>query len=202
MKELIRKYWFYINILFIAAALGFQAMKIISGKGVTEPEPVLSYTLISVLFLIAGTASLLTVYFFKSRNSIFLQVLLLITGYTLLCFVYILEKDPALNWEGSDVAWHNFEAGEEVSRLGTVYVVSTWNTRANPFDTLYYSEAFTPESKEMFRKEIYRGWMKKFTGDKWDSQNLLVDKKNNRPYMHPPLTPVLIGLWLKILPYG
>ncbi|MCU0373167.1 MAG: glycosyltransferase family 39 protein [Ignavibacteria bacterium] len=202
MKEFIRKYWFYINIIFIAAAAGYQAVKIITGKGVPEPEPVQSYTLFSVIFLLAGTFSLTAIYFIRDRKSIFLKLILLITGYTLLCFVYILEKDPALHWEGSDVAWYNYEAGEEVSRLGTCYVLSTWNTRANPFDTIYYSESFTPESKEMFNKEIYKGWMKKFTGDRWDTKELLVDKKNNRPYMHPPASPILIGWWLKIFPFG
>jgi len=202
MKEFIRKYWFYINIIFIAAAAGFQVYKIISGKGISGPDPVQSYTLISVIFLIAGTASLTAMYYIRDRKNIILQLLLLITAYTLLCFVYILEKDPGLRWEGSDVAWYNYEAGEEVAKLGTGYVISTWNTRANPFDTLYYSEAFTPESKEMFNKEIFKDWMNKITGDRWDSKELQVDKKNNRPYMHPPVSPVLIGWWLKIFPFG
>lgn len=202
MKEFIRKYWFYVNIIFIAAAAGYQAVKIITGQGMAEPEPALSYTLISAIFLSAGTFSLIAIYFIRSRKSIFLKLTLLTAGYTLLCFVYILEKDPALVWEGSDVAWYNYEAGEEVAKLGTCYLISTWNTRANPFDTLYYSESFTPESKEMFSKEIYKGWMKKFTGDRWDTKELLVDKKNNRPYMHPPVSPVLTGLWLKIFPFG
>ncbi|MCI0474060.1 MAG: glycosyltransferase family 39 protein, partial [Ignavibacteria bacterium] len=202
MKEFIRKYWFYVNIIFITAAAGYQAVKIITGKGMAEPEPAQAYTLISAVFLLAGTISLTAIYFTRVRKSIFLKLTLLSAGYTLLCFVYILEKDPALNWEGSDVAWYNYEAGEEVAKLGTCYVISTWNTRANPFDTLYYSESFTPESKEMFNKEIYKGWMKKFTGDRWDTKELLVDKKNNRPYMHPPASPVLTGWWLKIFPFG
>ena len=202
MKEFIKKYWFYINIIFIAAAAGFQAVKIITGKGMPEQEPVLSYTLISTIFLLAGTVSLTAIYFIRNRKNILLKLMLLIAGYTLLCFVFILEKDPSLNWDGSDVAWYNYEAGEECAKLGTGYLISTWNTRANPFDTLYYSEAFTPESKEMFNKEIYKGWMKKFTGDRWNTKELLVDKKNNRPYMHPPVSPVLIGWWLKIFPFG
>ncbi len=46
-------------------------------------------------------------------------------------------------------------------------------------------------------------FLKKISGDKWvvrDDLNL--DLTNNRPYMHPPVAPVLIGFWLKLFPYG
>lgn len=198
MNSFIKKYWIHFNIIFVAAALVFQVVKIY----ISHSFSVYQMNVQGVIFLTAGTFAMLYIFIGRQRLNICTSLILLVAGYTLLCFGYIMQNDPELMWDGSDVAWYNYDSGEEVTKYGAGYIISTWNSRANPFDTLDNSDAFSPSSKEMFRKDVYKDYMKWFTGNRWDSKSLNLDKNNNRPFMHPPLTPVAIGLWLKVFPYG
>jgi hypothetical protein len=198
MNKYIKKYWFYFNIAFIAAALILQIAKAYKASTLSE----IHINLTGAALLTAGFSAILYIFFIKERGSIAGSIVLLFAGYTMLCFGYNLQKDPELMWDGSDVAWYNYDAGEEVAKYGADYIVSTWNTRANPFDTVNENDVFPKEAREMFVKDIYKDYMKMFIGDRWDVKSLNLDRNNNRPYMHPPLTPVIIGLWLKVFPYG
>jgi hypothetical protein len=198
MNSYIKKYWIHFNIIFIATALIFQVVK----TYIAHSFGSIHINITGALILVAGISTISYIFIIRKKSNMVLSLLLLAAGYTLLCFGYNLQKDPELMWEGSDVAWYNFNAGEEVSKYGAGYVVSTWNTRANPFDTIDDSDVFPPEAKEIFRKDVYKDYMKWFTGDRWDSKSLNLDKNNNRPYMHPPFTSVIIGLWLKVFPFG
>jgi hypothetical protein len=197
MNKFIQKYWIHINVLFITAALIFQFVKVYKGHTLSD----VYINIAGAVLLASGIAAILYIFIIREKRSLIISILLLAAGYTLICFGYQRQKDPALMWEGSDVAWYNYQAGEETVKYGADYVVSTWNTRANPFDT-DSTDVLPTEAREMFMKDVYKDYMKMFTGDRWIPKKLDLDKNNNRPYMHPPLTPVVIGLWLKVFPYG
>lgn len=197
MNKYTQKYWIHFNVLFMAAALIFQFVKGYKGNTLSE----FHINVLGVIVLAAGIAALMYIFIIREKKSLVSSILLLATGYTLICFGYQMQKDPELMWDGSDVAWYNYQAGEEVVKYGADYIVSTWNTRANPFDT-DSTDVLPTEAREMFMKDVYKDYMKILIGDRWIPKKLGLDKNNNRPYMHPPLTPVLIGLWLKIFPYG
>jgi hypothetical protein len=198
MNKLIQKYWIHFNIAFIAVALIFQ-----TGKNyLSHSFSSLHISIPGIILLTTGIVFILYLFLIRQKANVILSLILFATGYTLICFGYNMQKDPELMWEGSDVAWYNYDAGEETAKYGAGYIISTWNTRANPFDTVDESDVFPPEAKEMFKKEVYRDYMKMFIGDRWESKHLNLDKNNNRPFMHPPLTPVVIGVWLKVFPYG
>ena len=197
VNKYVQKYWIHFNILFIAAAILFQFVKAYKGHTLSDVH----IDVAGAVLLVTGTAAILYIFIIREKKSIAGSLLLLVVGYTLICFGYNKQKDPELMWDGSDVAWYNYQAGEEVVKYGADYIVSTWNTRANPFDT-DSTDVLPIEAREMFMKNVYKDYMKIFTGDRWDAKKLDLDKNNNRPYMHPPLTPVVIGLWLKIFPYG
>lgn len=198
MNKFIQKYWIHFNVIFILAVALFQVTKIYTSHTSTG----YSIRLSGVVLLIAGISAILYVFIIREKTNAAISLILLAVGYTFLCFGYTIQKDPELMWDGSDVAWYNYNAGEEVAKYGADYIISTWNTRANPFDTIDESDVFPPEAKEMFKKDVYKDYMKPFIGDRWDSKSLNLDKNNNRPFMHPPLTPVVIGLWLKVFPFG
>jgi len=198
MNKYIKKYWIHLNITFIAAAFLFQAVKTYSSHSFASVH----FNIAGAVLLIAGISAISYMFIIRNKGNTVLSISILAAGYTLLCFGYNMQKDPELMWEGSDVAWYNYDAGVEVSRFGAGYIVSTWNARANPFDTIDETDVFPTEAKKMFLKDVYRDYMKWFTGDRWEPKSLNLDKNNNRPYMHPPLTPVVIGLWLKVFPYG
>ena len=198
MNKFIKKYWIHFNIIFIFAALIFQVVKTYN----LNSFDTLNFNLSSAVLLAAGISAILYIFMIRQKGNAVISLILLAAGYTLLCFGYNMQKDPELMWDGSDVARYNYNAGEEVTIYGAGYIVSTWNSRANPFDTIDASDAFPPEAKEMFMKDVYKDYMKMFIGDRWDSKSLNLDKNNNRPFMHPPLTPVIIGLWLKVFPFG
>jgi hypothetical protein len=197
MNKYIQKYWIHINVLFIAVALLFQFVKAYKGHTLSDVH----INVAGAVLLAAGIAAILYIFIIREKKSLVSSLILLTVGYSLICFGYQLQKDPELIWEGSDVAWYNYQAGEEVVKYGADYIVSTWNTRANPFDT-DTTDVLPTEAREMFMKDVYKDYMKMFVGDRWVPMKLDLDKNNNRPYMHPPLTPVVIGLWLKVFPYG
>ena len=198
MNKYIKKYWLYFNIAFIAIALILQFVKAYKGHTLTGVH----INVAGAVLMATGMAAIIYIFIIREKGSIAGSIVLLVAGYTMLCFGYNLQKDPELMWDGSDVAWYNYDAGEEVAKNGADYIVSTWNARANPFDTVNENDVFPKEAREMFAKEVYKDYMKMFIGDRWDVKSLNLDRNNNRPYMHPPLTPVIIGLWLKVFPYG
>lgn len=197
MSKFIQKYWILFNVLFILASLIFQFVKAYKGHTLSEVQ----INVAGAVLLAAGIAAILYIFIIREKKSLAISLILLAVGYTLICFGYQMQKDPELMWDGSDVAWYNYQAGEEVVKYGADYIVSTWNTRANPFDT-DSTDVFQSDAKEMFMKDVYKDYMKTLIGDRWEPKKLDLDKNNNRPFMHPPLTPVVIGLWLKVFPYG
>jgi hypothetical protein len=197
MNKFIKKYWILFNVLFILAAIILQLVKAYKGHTLSEVH----INVAGAVLLAAGIAAILYIFIIREKKSLAISLILLAVGYTLICFGYQMQKDPELMWDGSDVAWYNYQAGEEVVKYGADYIVSTWNTRANPFDT-DSTDVFQSDAKEMFMKDIYKDYMKTLIGDRWEPKKLDLDKNNNRPFMHPPLTPVVIGLWLKVFPYG
>lgn len=198
MNKYIKKYWLYFNIAFIAAALILQIIKAFKANTLSG----IHINAAGAVLLVAGIAAIIYIFILREKGNISCSIALLIAGYTMLCFGYNLQKDPELMWDGSDVAWYNYDAGEEIAKYGADYIVSTWNARANPFDSVNENDVFPKEAREMFTKEVYKDYMKMFIGDRWDVKSLNLDRNNNRPYMHPPLTPVIIGLWLKVFPFG
>ncbi|MFZ4590902.1 MAG: glycosyltransferase family 39 protein [Ignavibacteria bacterium] len=197
MNKFIQKYWIHFNVLFIGVALIFQFVKAYKGHTLSDVH----INVAGVVLLAVGIVTILYIFIIREKKSLISSLILLSVGYTLICFGYQKQKDPDLEWGGSDVAWYNYQAGEEVVKHGADYIISTWNTRANPFDT-DSTDVFQSDAKEMFMKDVYKDYMKMFIGNRWDAKKLDINKGNNRPYMHPPLTPVTIGLWLEVFPYG
>ena len=197
MNKYLEKYWVHFNIIFIFLALIFQLIKVYK----TNSFSAVHIDIPGLLLMIAGFSLLLCAFLLRKKEKILPNLILIVTGYALLCIGFSCQTDPELRWEGSDVALYNYQAGEEVVKYGPGYIISTWNLRANPFDT-DSTDVFPYEAREMFSKDVYKDYMKYFTGDRWNQTSLDLNKSNNRPYMHPPLTPVVIGLWMKLIPFG
>jgi hypothetical protein len=161
---------------------------------IIEKSESLSFNIFGFLFLLLGFASLAFI-LLKADNKI-LNISLLVLGYSSICIGYILQKDPELKWEGSDVAWTNYNLAKEVVEYGPLFIVDTWNNRANPFDSI----GFDPIAKAQTRKTIEDNKINWLSGNRWDVRNLPIDKFNNRPFMHPPLAPIIMGSWLSIFP--
>ena len=176
MNKYIKKYWIHLNITVIAAAFLFQAVKTYSSHSFASVH----FNIAGAVLLIAGISAISYMFIIRNKGNTVLSVSILAAGYTLLCFGYNMQKDPELMWDGSDVAWYNYDAGVEVSRFGAGYIVSTWNARANPFDTIDETDVFPTEAKKMFMKDVYRDYMKWFKGDRWEPKSLNLDKNNNR----------------------
>lgn len=197
MNKYIEKYWIHFNVIFVAAALVFQLIKAYKANTLSS----IHIDAIGAILMAGGIFLLLYIFIIREKKKIANSLLLLAAGYTLICIGFSRQTDPGLLWEGSDVAFYNYEAGEEVVKYGPGYIISTWNTRANPFET-DSSDIWPSAAKEMFMKDVYKDYMKVLTGDRWIPKSLYLNKSNNRPFMHPPLTPVVLGLWLKIFPFG
>lgn len=173
-----------------------QLLKHFYSKDINEPVSAVSYPLFAfVLIVFSSVILVLSLKYLPQKY--FLYVTLIC--YLIMAVGYMSKKDPELKWEGSDVALYNYAAGEETAMHGAFYIIETWNCRANP----YVEAGFSSEFTDLILKKYSEEFLKKISGDKWVvKDNLNVDLSNNRPYMHPPVAPVLIGLWLKMFPYG
>jgi hypothetical protein len=111
-------------------------------------------------------------------------------------FGYIRTIDKELLWKGSDVAWGNYNAAVEFNKIGILPGIKDWNERANP----YIQSEFSDSVKGIINK-YNLSWI---TFDKWKTNKVseIYEAGNNRPIMHPPLAPVILGVWLKIFPFG
>lgn len=197
MNDFIKKKWVLLNILFVLLIIAYQLLKhfIFRGELIIEKSSPLSFNFYGFLFLIVGISSLV-VMLYKSDNKI-LNILLLVLGYSALCIGYILQKDPELKWEGSDVAWTNYDLAKEVVEYGPLFIVDTWNNRANPYDSIGSDPLLAKAQTIAFIQKYKINWL---YGDKWVVRDLPIDKSNNRPYMHPPLASIIMGQWFSIFP--
>lgn len=196
MNNFIKKNWILMNIIFVLLIVLYQLMKNLvfhSGLIIEKSSPLI-FNIYGFLLLLFGIGSLFFM-LHKAENKI-LNISFLVLGYSSICLGYILQKDPGLKWEGSDVAWTNYNLAKEVVDYGPLFIVDTWNNRANPFDSVGYN----PIAKAQTRKTIEENKINWLSGNRWDIRNLPVDKFNNRPYIHPPLAPIIMGEWLSIFP--
>jgi hypothetical protein len=127
-----------------------------------------------------------------------LRFTFLVSGYILICLSFIIQKDPSLEKTWADVGSYNYSAGVETTVHGPFYVLDTWNSRTNP----YVNDGYFVKEKALAREFIEKYNLSWLACNKWEIKDLPLEKANNRPYMHPPLAPVVIGAWLSIFPFG
>jgi hypothetical protein len=169
-----------------------------SGQSVFGGNLQISFSYFGLSLFIVGLILILLVSLIQKRQRAWMSFFLLSVAYLFLISGYVVQKDPELKWEGSDVAWNNYYAALETVKYGPRYIVATWNGRANPFEINGYS----PESKRLARETISRLGIRWISGDRWNHDDLKVDPENNRAFMHPPLAPIIMAFWLKIFPFG
>ncbi len=129
ISKFVTKNWLILNIGFVLLMFVLQLLKHFFSKEIIEVNSGLSYPVFGLILILLSCAILvLSLKYFPQKY--FLYVL--IFCYLLLTIGYMSKKDPELIWEGSDVANYNYSAGEESCKYGAMYLIETWNNRANP----------------------------------------------------------------------
>lgn len=201
----ISKRWFVINLLYIAAYLLYVIFKILHGRksffysnadiGPTAPFSPLWFSLNIIGFLVLGFVLISNIKF-----KLWQYISIFLIGFVLTSYSFSKGSGGELSYEGSDVAMGNYIGGEEVVKYGVIDLIKTWNDRGNPYD-----ERNSFELKDSVKKYIAENNLTGLEFDKWKERldtsryNLIT---NNRPFAHPPMTPIIIGLWLRIFPFG
>ncbi|MCK4662444.1 MAG: hypothetical protein KAT68_06245 [Bacteroidales bacterium] len=193
LTGLIRNNFLLFNLLFVIGLLAYQLLKK-HFSPINEGNIIVKYNLLGIIFFIAGFIGYLVILTQNLKIRKYLNLIIIIISLIFSIVGYQLLKDPLQKWKGSDVAWNNYDAAKEILNHGFLYVIKSWNTRANPFDTVGYS----PAAKKLSVEFIEKYNLKWISGDKWKIKDLPVDKENNRAYMHPPLTPIYLATWFKI----
>ena len=202
LLEIIKRYWFIIHMLFIILYILYAIYLSFFVEG---PNPLnaseyngVKFNLIWFCISILGFSILVFSVLLK-RLSFSVRIILLVIGYTVTSFGLVKSADPSLKWKGNDVAWGNYDAATEVKTQGPVFVINSWNDRTDP--NLNESFSTIKDSVKSFVKkfELSSISLNKWKGSSFPSG---VSQNNNRPYMHPPFTPVLIGYWLKLFPFN
>jgi hypothetical protein len=197
INELIIKNWFWLHIIFIAFYILYISYKIFKGtnpiySGIDKPD---DFNLLSFIFIIIGFI-LIAIPFAFIKLKIYWLYFIAFIAYLVISFGYIRTIDKGLLWEGSDVAWGNYNAAVEFNKIGILPSIKDWNERANP----YIQSEFSDSVKGIINK-YNLNWI---TFDKWKTNKVseIYEAGNNRPIMHPPLAPIVLGVWLKIFPFG
>ncbi len=102
-----------------------------------------------------------------------------------------LQKDPNVEWHGSDVAINNYEAALIVLDEGPLAVIETWNARANPRVATNKLSDGAKMVSEM--RQAGTLWL---AGSRWDRLDL--PQNNNRMYLHPPCYPLTLAAWMTV----
>jgi hypothetical protein len=200
INESIIKNWFWLHIIFIAFYFVYTLYKVMQGVNpiYSVIEKSSYFNLPSFIFIVIGFL-LIAISFVFMKMRIHWLYLIAFIAYLMISFGYIRTVDKGLNWEGSDVAWGNYNAAVEFNQFGILPGIKDWNERANPYIKNQQSE-FAETVKGIINKFNLR-WL---AFDKWKTNKMPERYKvpNNRPIMHPPLAPVVLSLWLKIFPFG
>jgi len=208
IKQLIQKNWFWLNIVLVILFLIYQLIKnfvINISLSKAEIETPVRIDVFGLFMIIFGLFTICITYKFSKKLNKMMQFVLIAFSYFILAYGYIIQKDPNLEWIGSDVAWTNYWAAQETVKFGPYYIINTWNARANPYE----KEGYDQVNDTLSSKKITMDFIEKYNlfwiiGDKWNTDNndYFVDNNNNRPFSHPPLAPIIMGLWLFIIPFG
>jgi hypothetical protein len=197
INESIIKNWFWLHIIFIAFYILYVSYKVIKGVNpiysvIDKPD---DFNLLSFIFIIIGFL-LIAIPFAFIKLKIYWLYSLTFIAYLLISFGYIRTEDEGLHWEGSDVAWGNYNAALEFNKFGILPGIKDWNERANP----YIQSEFSDSAIRVINK-FNLSWL---AFDKWKTNKIpeKYEAGNNRPIMHPPLAPLVLCMWLKIFPYG
>lgn len=200
INESIIKNWFWLHIIFIAFYILYVLYKVIRGvnpiySGIDKPE---DFNLLSFILIISGFILIAIPFAFMKLKAYWLYFIAFI-AYLLISFGYVRTIDKGLRWEGSDVAYGNYNAALEFNQYGILPGIKDWNERANPYIQNQQSE-FSDSVKGIINK-FNLSWI---TFDKWKTDRTpeRYEASNNRPIMHPPLAPIVLCVWLKIFPYG
>jgi hypothetical protein len=205
--ESIARHWFTINLLYIILVVVYFALKIIKNRdsfiydyagSVNTIHFSLFWFLLNIIgFVILGFALVSEIKF-----RIWQYTGLLLVGFFLVTYSFIRGSVNELVYDGSDVGIGNYISSEEVVKYGVLDLIKTWDERANPFDKRYSENS---DLKDSVVKYISKYNLTGLTFDKWKNYldtsryNLQI---NNRPYQHPPLSVIIMGVWLKIFPFG
>lgn len=200
INESIIKNWFWLHIVFIVLYILYVSYKVMKGvnpiySGIDKPD---DFNLLSFIFIIIGFI-LIAIPFAFIKLKIYWLYLIAFIAYLLISFGYIRTIDKGLHWEGSDVAYGNYNAAVEFNQFGILPGIKDWNERANPYIQNQQSE-FSDSVKGIINK-FNLSWL---AFDKWKTNKMpeRYEAWNNRPIMHPPLAPIVLGMWLKIFPFG
>lgn len=196
------KHWFVIHLLFFLVYVIFMLYKLLAGRDVNpldgKEEVIGVFDPALFVLLVVGFGLTFAAVYLKS-TSLAIRVLLMSTGYVFVSYGYIKTLDPDLEWKNGDVPWGNYNAALEVNEFGVPYVVSTWNDRT------------TPTLDGPFRKVndsvlsiITHYQLDAISFNNWDNDAFPegLEQINNRPYMHPPFTPIALAGWIKLFPFG
>jgi hypothetical protein len=203
-NTLLAKYWFLINLLFILGYSSYIIIKFINGRKsflYKNVDSVVTFSFVWFIVNLIGYGIILFPFFLKIKFKIRKFTVILFTGFLILIFGLLMGSDSGLNWEGSDVAVGNYISAEEGVKYGVFDLIKNWNDHINP----YYKNYSFSELSDSVRLFIEEYNLQGISLDKWkttlDSSkyDLII---NNRPLIHPPLTPVAIALWLNIFPFG
>ena len=201
--KFIKDNWFNLHLLFIVVYLLYIILKIYKIK-VLPNNGVDLFPSFSLPWFFAGTigfSSLAIVLVYLKGMKLWLYIVVLFFGFSLITISYVNTVDPDLEWYGSDVALGNMISAEEMVKLGTFDLIKTWNDRANPYE---YSNHFTVVKDsiiQVFNKYNLSGLLFDNWKNKLDSNSYNIIH-NNRPYVHSPFPTIIMGWWLKIFPFG
>jgi hypothetical protein len=204
--DYLKSYWFSINLVLSVFFLLFQIIKFFYLGNEDKAFNITTFNFYGFLLFLSGTIGFcLIIGYYSKITSQLLVFILLASFYCMFVFGYLIQSDPKLDWPG-DVARGNYNAATESVKYGSRYLVSTWNDRANPYDTItsetYTIDPFIEIVKRNTRNYLEKNNLQWATGNKWKETDLLVDKNNGRAYTHSPLNSIIMGYWMKIFPFN
>jgi hypothetical protein len=203
-NTLLAKYWFLINLLFIIGYSVYIIFKLLNGRKsflYKNVDSAVTFSFVWFIVNLTGYGIILFSFFSKVKFKIRQFTVILFTGFLILIFGSLMGSDSGLNWEGSDVAVGNYISAEEGVRYGVFDLIKNWNDHLNPYNRNYSFGELSDSVRLFIEKYNLQGisfdkWKTTLDSSKYD---LIV---NNRPLIHPPLTPVAIALWLDVFPFG
>jgi hypothetical protein len=197
INKSIIKNWFWLHLLFIIFYVLYVSYKVTKGFNTeySVTEKTYAFNLLSFIIMFCGFMLIAVSFTFIKLELNKLYTIAFI-AYLLISFGHIRTVDKSLKWEGSDVAWGNYNAALEFSKFGILPGIKDWNERANP----YIQSNFSDSAKRIIDKYnlswiAFNKWKVDKIPDKYNNWN-------NRPIMHPPLAPIVLGIWLNIFPLG
>ena len=134
INESLIKNWFWLHILFTVFYVLYTVFKFMKGVNpiYSEVDKPADFNLLGFVFIIIGFVLIAIPFAFIKLKFQWLY-LIAFTGYCMISFGHIKTVDKALSWEGSDVAWGNYNAAIEFKQYGILRGINDWNERANPY---------------------------------------------------------------------